>query len=156
MIQINMPLPENCMECRFAVRSVDKIRCVAKDGDNEIKQFARMITNSRSYWCPLVEVPSVDATKIDEEAMAKRDKVIADFNEHYRVETGLDGVTLIKPRNEDKPEKKCRDCIYGRQLKHNFSNGFGYAVSYCCTYFRDEDGFVMEVIPDESYCEEGR
>lgn len=48
----------------------------------------------------------------------------------------------------------CGKCIYCVKLKHNFEKGSGFEISSCCIYFsKIKDGLVIEVNPDNSYCE---
>ena len=47
-------------------------------------------------------------------------------------------------------EKKCRNCVWIAELKHNFKASTGWEKSHCCTIF---PGIIIEVSP-ESVCEE--
>ena len=43
---------------------------------------------------------------------------------------------------------RCEDCLYFRQLKHNFTVGKGYEEAHCCIallHIDGDDGWVQEV-----------
>lgn len=51
-------------------------------------------------------------------------------------------------------EKRCENCKYLRELKHNFRVGSGFEETFCCIVFANENnGFAIQVELNDDACE---